>query len=982
MALKWIIGDFINGFFKEYEGEWNILPVIKGSDGFTRDIHTIEEASFSVSKRDLKNPGAWEQELRAGKKMVALIDDSVSWNSPNAIIFAGLIIRARGSVKGQIDVKATGMREYLARVKVASVNTGSAPKPSDGVEFKASSFQGAIINLYKKCFSMEAPPFRAPNNYGTWQNVTVGNAGIKVFNSDAMSFNEALEELENVGPGNEHRLTWRWATSAMQEMNFTLTVAPDSVPLINEADIIDLDISQTNVKLTEFSQENSVDGFANRMVSQSKIGDEEADTGSDFTVRVDDSSDIPVLFDEFFNPGVELNEAQMTAQVNARLNYINKIQKSTEIEIAGKWQDWVGNVGKTLRIVGGNNIDSSGYSATVRIVEIGFNASNETILLTIAPRLPKYPKLPKKNKLPGGNNGKPGNNGNNGLPGTTNPIVPRDPENLPPPGTGIPELPPFETKPPYKGDLIDAFTWSRTPSGPVPSVSSIREINGKLYGIEFVTGRVGVLNNSGSTFTHLNNYRNLRIFSAEKNNPGVWKIEGELPGDMWKEGLEKVDDPDLAIYNTEDYLDLPTTGQRFGRESTVEFSFWNDDRFVYIQRLSVATACESKKGESQYIKYFKVFANETVFRAALNSDGSIGSDWTIDIGGFTEEKDGFTYVHYFPNAVNTIPSQQGEFDSFASPAGFFSTGKFTFFFPTNRQDPRGIVDYTRMAPWANMGFYDRGFWKMRAPFTSVVGSPVNLIAQDSVRFKSKSREEEVPSSMKSKTMKKYTLAHRFKPEESQICVGYTFTQKKMMEIFTGNSESFEFDKNFEYNYGTKVDISTYSGRPQSGWPRLGYFMESSLASEIHGDTLLDLSISFDQNMFGTSGGGQNGIEIFLKQGRVGFTDTVEEILEVPVSAPWKSSIGKIWMKQMGNVLTAMNTVYTQNSVFRMNNYKLGLFRTIPDRITTNGYYSNCDFYYYYLAETNEIIALHYNNYTSESERTVVSRIKLKEGIVI
>lgn len=444
--LKWIYGP--NAWRDGVIDVNNTLPVIRGKDTFMRDIHSEEEITLSISKRDLPDPANWKQEIKVGQTLVALVDDE----NPDypTVLMAGVVTKASGRVGETIEIRVGGMLEYLAGRVISTVYTGNVENPTVTVDFKSNTYQGAILKVIQHAFIQQGGS-KTPPTYVTFPYIPDGELGITVNNSEFMRYSDAIDELKEAGTGNEVSFIWGWAN--VGQLQLQVEVEPDYQPQRNSNQTLPMVIDNEQYRVSSFSENQSIAGYANRIIAQSKSGDEEAQNGSDFQVRISNDNIPEALWDQTFNPGVELTQAQMNEQLNSRLGFIKTPQGTSEIEVAGDMLEWLSNLGKHLDISGGEHIDSAGYGGQVRIVSVSITPSNKKVKISIMPLSAKYPKLPKASNM-----FKPGFAGGVG----SAPIMPRMPGNFPGykggagggGGGGTPEI----DEPTFDGDKV----WGKT----------------------------------------------------------------------------------------------------------------------------------------------------------------------------------------------------------------------------------------------------------------------------------------------------------------------------------------------------------------------------------------------------------------------------------------------------------------------------------------------------------------------------------------
>lgn len=463
---NWLIGDFETGTVDRSD----VLPVIHNSDKPTIDINAGDNVTFNLSKKDI--PEDWKSYLKEFDRLIVLEDDSKDWNDDGAILFAGFLNKRSGDIGSTIAVQAAGLREYLSSRIINNVFTGVNDKPSAGITFAGSDYQGLMRSIITHCFDDSGIPTSSRKPPAVLGNIDGGTGtGVtsKILLSDMINYSSVLDDLRDVTStnGNEYYFKPRWRNSSRNSIVWDVKIGTDSAPHINEATTFTIPLTTTSTfKSSKFSLELSSEGVANRIIGQSKAGDTEKDNGADLTVLTS-TSGAKVLVDTAFNPGVELTSDQMNAQLTARLNSMLSATGTATytIEEADASQ-WINNLGKTIVFSGQSGTDSAGYNITVRCTSVTFSASNNTIEVGVSVPQPRYPKLPNSKTSGNKVNGQPIGNNKGGIGGNGVPVVPKNTGNFPGYGGGsgsggggtpLPTKPDFSTPPMYSDKEENIF---------------------------------------------------------------------------------------------------------------------------------------------------------------------------------------------------------------------------------------------------------------------------------------------------------------------------------------------------------------------------------------------------------------------------------------------------------------------------------------------------------------------------------------------
>lgn len=847
MALKYIIGNFLNGDFGVIKTE---IPVIKGSDSVTKDFSAQETLSIDVSKLDLPNNDL-NTYFEPGQKVIALIDEDAAWNAANSVLWCGVVYEFSPTVKDVIKVKALGLRSWLENRIISTITTGTSSNPKAAVSFKRASSREAIIEVFRHASSLSVGNLRATSMIQNLPTTGSGELGISVKNSDAMTYSQAIDEIvESSAKGNEFSVFPLWTTSAKRYIKFNIDVMNDSVAYLNNSTTINIDLSDSETfNLTSYSESKSINGYANRLLAQSKAGKDES--GADFTVLNSSQSSQKVAYDSFFNPGVELTPAQMSDQLNARINFMKENQADANIEVRAKSESdkkvWFSRVGAYLNITGGSNKFTAGLGLRMRLAEVTINASNNVITLRIIPVLPRYPKLPKDKTKKYNSGGSKTYNYNY----KNNPVIPRIPEGTnwtPPPvfvdgsGTDV-TVPPF-TYPPEKQEESLVISASYVQNGNIsqsdpilfPSLKTIREVNGVFYGlqwsgavIEKISGNVSeekVEDIPSSRYSILSNSkRDLNILYCPKVDAknavtatsSPWKIAGTLPWETYKSligaRLDIQDDMTLGSYGIDPKkLNFPNgtpTGIPCLINTTLDFSLSVSDKNLYINILScINRHTPITQNDSTNRTLMKVDIDSLCIFASLNEDGTIDSFNFKDYKPFVEEFDEDeiddstdlqveSYHYFFPNntyykegLVGTQKSQSIAGNFYA--AGIFKLPKYKLS-DEEGEENIGLIDVGQYSPHYALNYYWRGIWGFVVDKNGEVllNSDDFGVGKDDIiipAFKSSTRKKEAASLatnsfVRNRVVDKYTLASNYDDLNELFTVGYSSTMRNLSEKY-------------------------------------------------------------------------------------------------------------------------------------------------------------------------------------------------------
>lgn len=409
MAKIWIFGTNGDGqgstAVDGTTSEANILPVIKDSDSLNVNINATDSATMRLSKKDL--PSNWKEFLKIGVTQVSMVETTKAYNAQGAVLHRGFINKINANINDAIEIQVPGTGEYTAALAVNNLFDQQQTNPNAAVTFTGGDYRQLISNVHSNAFTKSGVPDgnHTPQISGT---VDTGAAGsVCTYKSLLTSFDTYRKVLDDIRDntslnGNEYRFIPRWASAAKNRIVEDFRIGTDTSNMsahINESTVIPISLNNADALSlsSQFGITLDATKIATRWIGQSKYGDTGANAGADITTKTNLSSGMP-RFDRFFNPGVELTSAQMTEQLQSRLNQ-SSVYAAAVYTVQGDTKgDWVSRVGATLVFTGEVGTETEGFSVTVRVVGVTLSASNDTVKVDVMIPQPRYPALPRQKK--------------------------------------------------------------------------------------------------------------------------------------------------------------------------------------------------------------------------------------------------------------------------------------------------------------------------------------------------------------------------------------------------------------------------------------------------------------------------------------------------------------------------------------------------------------------------------------------------------
>lgn len=395
-TLVWRIGDFLTGTLDSGE-----LPVARGGTVNVNLTSTgTAELTIALGELPQSQQNNWKEHFAPIKRFVALIDTSLPWDNMGSVVYAGFINKVSSKIRsGQIRLQAVEMNEYL-KTRLVIDAEGTVSDPTETVKFRGSSWGDVQTVIVKRAFSAQGLSPNAPRppqcvHIPSHKN---GNRGKDVLKTDARTYYDVLSEIQEQDSGNGQEWIWipQFTSSSKSRIKFHFVAG---VPKIREHKTINLTLSENTAKFSDYDSTFDSRDLYSRIWIQSRRGDEEEKSGADLTPGAVTASKFPILVERFYSPGVELDAAQLQAQMSAYLKYAGSLEHEVGFSIEEAWNpaNWINRIGRRLAITGLNGTLSAGHTGTFRMVGLSFTPGAGTVSVDVVPLADVYPRLPKKN---------------------------------------------------------------------------------------------------------------------------------------------------------------------------------------------------------------------------------------------------------------------------------------------------------------------------------------------------------------------------------------------------------------------------------------------------------------------------------------------------------------------------------------------------------------------------------------------------------
>lgn len=412
MAIVWKLGKFIDGSITRDEP----LPVKDAGSSISIDINGEDETELAIAKSGLTpfEANNWQDVFQPITSILIAVDTDKEWDDPFVVPFVGFVNKISDQIQdGVINVQLTSLNEYT-KARIVADNWGTITDPTTEVTFSGDSWTSVMVNIINSCFNREGIPAGKPMpplSIGNLPSYNDGAVKKTVRVADAKTYYDVLQEVknDNSGTGLEYRFVPRFLTAAMTHVVWDVIVGTSANPHIGEETTIELELSDNDAKFSKFSATIDSNSVFSKMYIQSKAGDEETKDGADFTQASVDADKFPILIERFMNPGVELTEAELQAQLTSRLKYSieNSFETSFTLEEKADIREWLGRLGSIITVTGIDDTISAGHSAKVRMVGLTWTPGKNSVSVDVMQLQPSYPRLPKdrvKDLLNGGSN--------------------------------------------------------------------------------------------------------------------------------------------------------------------------------------------------------------------------------------------------------------------------------------------------------------------------------------------------------------------------------------------------------------------------------------------------------------------------------------------------------------------------------------------------------------------------------------------------
>jgi hypothetical protein len=413
MAFNWYLFDSMTGVKVRNEP----LPVDRSSSKVNIDIHSEDDATIEIPLGELTptERNNWHGTFREVLTSVVLDNTSIPWDQPGALLFAGFINKLTPKIKPHsVELQLTGWQEYTKARIIGETYGETISDPTLAVYFKANTYQGLIMESFWRMFNNEYLPEIGPKNPQILGNLGPFDGTVRtkdVLRTDAKTYYEFNEEIKNEesGVGLEYRLVPRWTSAERNQYVVDIITGTEEAPHINSEMVVNLVLADNEEAFSSWDTTIDSNDLYSGLFVQSRSGDTTAKSGADLKGAALSAQEFPMLVERFFNPGVELTQEELDAQLQARLAFAGKPKYSAgfTVELQGNPTLWLSRLGATLNIEGVPDTISAGHDAELRCVGISFKPGTGSISVDVMQKQPVYPRLPYKNlgNLFGNNDG-------------------------------------------------------------------------------------------------------------------------------------------------------------------------------------------------------------------------------------------------------------------------------------------------------------------------------------------------------------------------------------------------------------------------------------------------------------------------------------------------------------------------------------------------------------------------------------------------
>lgn len=606
------------------------IPYVKGKERFIKDIRGDDTAEITIPIEELPEEiSNYRVSFAKKRRFIRAVDTTLS----NPVTWAGYITKIRENDNKTITIFCSGMKNTTSVIPCIP-KANRTRIDSDELKWELTGTPRSIMSqvLTEVLDSSDGFPniqsIVIPSNDG-------GSSSKKTINLyEIPSVADFIEGFLDDYEGVEMRFVPQYVNGNEMTTEWVLEIGTLTTPHIQK------DLTPFEVNLDEdegnLTFESITDGTgannSNWAFFQSGAFSETEKKWIDLKgERLTPSNPEDFMFFQKEKVSVALTEAELNAQLTARLNVSNVDVKTFNVSQFNEGHEYVQALGRRIHFTGSNRI--AGLDETVRIVQLTWSLGSEKVEIVVQPENYRvYPKIPKKNSdlinnnvnkgisenswatpntgLPawGGNNGDGGTGGGGTDPGTPTMPTFEDPEIF----TQIEDV--FEAT----VNIEIPYTQLLPSYSPIDGLTSFKSQQGIIYGLE--THLQNFQFNGSNASTTLG--RDLRIVGLDltyASNPIISEM-AVLPYSVY--GSNRV---------------TAFTGS--SAQEVLWHAVFTVQNKLYVYFLSFANELDYVLGEI----YSSNSANTFVYSIELGTDGkkAEGSEWVLEPLKFEQNNEVF-----------------------------------------------------------------------------------------------------------------------------------------------------------------------------------------------------------------------------------------------------------------------------------------------------------------------------------------------------
>jgi hypothetical protein len=368
------------------------------------DINGYNDYSVTIPAYALPNDVRvnWTKPLNNWSNGLILEDKAKPWNSEDAIHAAGFIVKR--SMQGKTELNTFTLydvTEYLKELRVpatwGTVRTAEEKVYSGETwgEVYAEIIRDGLVTLPGDERVAMLKNIELPAKTGS-------KYSYKIKNTDIPSVFEALCDLrDNVfeTKGVEWKFIPKFTNSTRTAIKWVLVTGTLEQPHINGGKklVVNTGNKPNADPLMGVVDDYSIEEDASNIYSKIIINGSNDETKPFIKQKtITGLGDSMPTLTKIFNAGVDLSEAEMEEQLNARTKYSLITDKDITLSIVDDYTGfWRKNVGAMVEIIPGEK--TAGMATTARVVEVSWSNNNpgEVELKCVRPAA-RYPKLPSQ----------------------------------------------------------------------------------------------------------------------------------------------------------------------------------------------------------------------------------------------------------------------------------------------------------------------------------------------------------------------------------------------------------------------------------------------------------------------------------------------------------------------------------------------------------------------------------------------------------